>query len=245
MKIALISLFPEVLESFAALGVTGKATGKASEGGVEVRAFNPRDHAGDTHATIDDRPYGGGPGMVMKCDTLLAALNEARAWADNARVIYLSPQGRSLQQKCLQQMADSGSNLVLIAGRYEGLDQRFIEREVDEQISVGDFVVSGGELPALLLLDGLLRLVPGVLGHQQSAQQDSFSEGLLDWPHFTRPEAWCEQAVPSVLLSGDHGAIEKWRQGQALSQTRRTRPDLVIEHWFNTRRGAKDNGRKS
>lgn len=245
IKLALISLFPEVIESFSQLGVTGRAL---AEDRLQARAFNPRDYAQDVHGTVDDRPYGGGPGMVMKCELLADALNAAKGWTGPARVIYLSPQGRTLSQARLCKWADQQSNLILIAGRYEGLDQRFIDAEVDEEISLGDFVLSGGELPALVILDGILRLLPGVLGDDASAQQDSFGEahqGMLDWPHYTRPENWRERQVPKVLLSGDHGAIENWRRAQALAQTRAKRPDLILNNWFNMRRGAKNDGRKS
>ena len=244
MKIALVTLFPDLIDHFVQLGVTGRSVGK---GGVEMHCVSPRDFAPDRHQTVDDRPYGGGPGMVMQCGPLQAAIETALDWAGghaNCRVIYLSPQGATLTQKRADQIAGSGKNLVLIAGRYEGIDQRVIDSLIDEEISIGDYVLSGGELPALVLVDAILRKIPGVLGHEESAQQDSFSEGLLDWPHYTRPEEYQGQPVPPVLLSGDHAAIDRWRRQQALSKTRQYRPDLVLEHWFESRQGVQ-HGRKT
>lgn len=227
MKIALITLFPEVVEAFADYGVTGRAV---AEKKIDLRSFNPRDYATDKHRTVDDRPYGGGPGMVMRCEPLKAAVQNAKDWIKGeAHIVYLSPQGKRLVQSRTEQLA--GDNLVLIAGRYEGIDQRAIETLVDEEISIGDYVLSGGELPALVLIDAILRHVPGVLGHEDSASQDSFSgsqDGGLDWPHYTRPEIFEGQAVPEVLLSGDHKKIEEWRSQQATTKTRKMRPDLIL-----------------
>ena len=231
MKLALITLFPDVIESFKDYGVTGRAV---AEKKIDLQCFNPRDYATDKHRTVDDRPYGGGPGMVMRCEPLTAAVQMAKSWtAENARVVYLSPQGKRLVQARTQELAEIAEeqNLILIAGRYEGIDQRAIDNLVDEEISIGDYVLSGGELPALVLIDAILRHVPGVLGHAESAGQDSFSEsteGGLDWPHYTRPEVFEGQAVPDVLLSGDHKKIEKWRSQQAKTKTRKMRPDLIL-----------------
>ncbi|MBT5330815.1 MAG: tRNA (guanosine(37)-N1)-methyltransferase TrmD [Porticoccaceae bacterium] len=231
MKLALITLFPDVIESFKDYGVTGRAV---AEKKIDLQCFNPRDYATDKHRTVDDRPYGGGPGMVMRCEPLTAAVQMAKSWTEeNARVVYLSPQGKRLVQVRTQELAEIAEeqNLILIAGRYEGIDQRAIDNLVDEEISIGDYVLSGGELPALVLIDAILRHVPGVLGHAESAGQDSFSEsteGGLDWPHYTRPEVFEGQAVPDVLLSGDHKKIEKWRSQQAKTKTRKMRPDLIL-----------------
>lgn len=237
MKLALITLFPDVIESFKDYGVTGRAV---TENKVNLQCFNPRDYATDKHRTVDDRPYGGGPGMVMRCGPLTEAVQAAKLWFKSEgieddsdlepKVIYLSPQGKRLVQARTQELAEE-ENLILIAGRYEGIDQRAIDNLVDEEISIGDYVLSGGELPALVLIDAILRHVPGVLGHAESAGQDSFSEdaqGGLDWPHYTRPEVFEDQAVPEVLLSGDHKKIEEWRSQQARAKTRKMRPDLIL-----------------
>lgn len=228
MKLALITLFPEVIDNFADYGVTGRAV---SEKKIDLRCFNPRDFTTDKHRIVDDRPYGGGPGMVMRCEPLKAAVEAAKEWMiedaeADSRVIYLSPQGKRLVQARTEELATE--NLILIAGRYEGIDQRVIDTLVDEEISIGDYVLSGGELPALVLIDAILRHVPGVLGHADSAEQDSFTDGSLDWPHYTRPEIFEDQAVPEVLLSGDHKVIENWRRQQATAKTRRMRPDLIL-----------------
>ena len=228
MKLALITLFPEVIDNFADYGVTGRAV---SEKKIDLRCFNPRDFTTDKHRIVDDRPYGGGPGMVMRCEPLKAAVEAAKEWMiedaeADSRVIYLSPQGKRLVQARTEELATE--NLILIAGRYEGIDQRVIDTLVDEEISIGDYVLSGGELPALVLIDAILRHVPGVLGHADSAEQDSFTDGSLDWPHYTRPEIFEDQTVPEVLLSGDHKVIENWRRQQATAKTRRMRPDLIL-----------------
>ena len=235
MKIALITLLPEVVEAFASYGVTGRAV---ADNKIDLRCFNPRDYTKDKHRRVDDRPYGGGPGMVMRCEPLKAAVEAAQDWMQAqskqpALVVYLSPQGKRLEQSRTQALA--GQNMILIAGRYEGIDQRAIDSLVDEEISIGDYVLSGGELPALVLIDAVLRHVPGVLGHLESAGQDSFgsgngheAEGGLDWPHYTRPEEFEGQTVPSVLLGGDHKLIEQWRAKQAVAKTRRMRPDLIL-----------------
>lgn len=228
MWIGVVSLFPEMFEAITRYGVTGRAVEK---GRVALEFWNPRDHATDRHRTVDDRPYGGGPGMLMKVDTLREAIHAARERAEQAtgerpRVIYLSPQGRRLDQAGAQELA-SGPPLVVVAGRYEGIDERVVEADIDEEWSIGDYVLSGGELPAMVLIDAAARLVPGVLGHQDSAVEDSFNDGLLDCPHYTRPEEIDGRRVPEVLLSGDHGAIRRWRLKQSLGRTWQRRPDLL------------------
>ena len=227
MKFALITLFPSIADAFCEYGVTGRAV---AENKVELQCFNPRDYATDKHRTVDDRPYGGGPGMVMRCEPLKAAIDAAKDWIQGeAEVIYLSPQGKRLAQADTTELVEK--NLILIAGRYEGIDQRIIETMVDKEISIGDYVLSGGELPALVLMDTIIRQVPGVLGHAESAGQDSFgeeTEGGLDWPHYTRPEEFEGHTVPKVLLGGDHKLIEQWRAEQGVAKTRRIRPDLIL-----------------
>lgn len=228
MWIGVVSLFPEMFEAITRHGVTGRAVDK---GRIALEIWNPRDYASDRHRTVDDRPYGGGPGMLMKVDTLRAAIHAARARAEQAtgqrpRVIYLSPQGRRLDQAGAQELA-AGPPLVVVAGRYEGIDERVVESDIDEEWSIGDYVLSGGELPAMVLIDAAARLVPGVLGHQDSAVEDSFNDGLLDCPHYTRPEAIDGRQVPEVLLSGNHGAIRRWRLKQSLGRTWQRRPDLL------------------
>ena len=205
-------------------GVSGRAV---RNGLLEIRCFNPRDYTADRHQTVDDRPYGGGPGMVMRPEPLGAAIAEARAWTQGARVLYLSPQGRVLRHDAVMEMAGAARDLILIAGRYEGIDERIVALEVDEEWSIGDYVLSGGELPAMVLLDALIRQLPGALGDADSAQQDSFVAGLLDCPHYTRPPEYRGLGVPEVLLSGDHGAIERWRRQQAQARTVARRPDLL------------------
>lgn len=226
MRIAVVSLFPEMFSAITEYGVSGRAVKK---GLAEVQFWNPRDFTQDKHQTVDDRPYGGGPGMLMMVQPLEDAILAAKAWAGtegDCQVVYLSPQGKPLQQGLAQGLANSG-NLVLICGRYEGVDERLIERYVDIEISIGDYVISGGELAAMVVIDSLLRLLPGALGHVDSAQQDSFSEGLLDCPHYTRPEEYQGQRVPEVLLSGNHQRIRQWRLQQALIRTWQRRPDLL------------------
>lgn len=224
MKIHIITLFPEM---FAALnyGVVGRAIENDL---VQLRFWNPRDFTSDIHHTVDDRPYGGGPGMVMKVeplrDAILAAKKELGV---DTPVIYLSPQGKLLVQTAIKKMATGRQKMILLAGRYEGIDQRLIDYYVDETWSVGDYVVSGGELPAMLLVDAITRLLPEALGHPESAQQDSFSHGLLDHPHYTRPAEIDGQKVPNVLLNGDHQAIIQWRSQQSLKNTWQMRPDLI------------------
>ena len=221
-------------------GVLGRAIKQQQ---LTLTCFNPRDYATDKHRTVDDRPYGGGPGMLMKVEPLYKAIMAARAaskiqTADKAvKVVYLSPQGQQLNQGLLVGTAAVDEDLILIAGRYEGIDERIIESLVDEEWSIGDYVLSGGEYAALVVIDGITRLIPGVLGDDESALQDSFMQGLLDCPHYTRPEKVNDQSVPDVLLSGDHKAIQRWRLKQALGRTWLRRPDLIdaaerdASHW--------------
>lgn len=224
MKIALISLFPEMFAALTDYGISGRAV---DQGLVELANFNPRDYTDDRHKTVDDRPYGGGPGMVMMVEPLRRAIAAAREWvADRALVVYLSPQGRVLDQPSVNGFAQRQS-VILIAGRYEGIDERLIEAEVDEEWSIGDYVLSGGELPAMVLVDALIRQLPGALGHNESAQQDSFTNGLLDCPHYTRPENHQGRVVPEVLLSGNHENIRRWRLQQSLRRTQQRRPELL------------------
>jgi tRNA (guanine37-N1)-methyltransferase len=224
MRIQVITLFPEAFRPLVSLGVTGRAL---ADGRVRLETINPRDFARDRHRTVDDRPYGGGPGMVMAVEPLRSAIRAAReAAGEGERVSLLSPQGRLLKQAGLRELAER-RELILVCGRYEGVDERLIALEVDEEWSIGDYVLSGGELAAAVVIDAVTRLLPGVLGDEQSAQQDSFTDGLLDCPHYTRPEDVDGLAVPEVLLSGDHGAIERWRLKQALGRTWLRRPDLL------------------
>ena len=223
-QFAVMTLFPEAFTALTDWGVTGRAF---QTGLCTLHLQDPRDEATDRHGTVDDRPYGGGPGMVMQAPILSASLAKAKAAVGHdARVVALSPQGQKLDVHVARQFAEA-SNLILIAGRYEGLDERFVQREVDMELSVGDFVVSGGELPAMLLIDAIARWIPGVLGHEASAEEDSFSQGLLDCPHYTRPEVYEGERVPEVLLSGDHAAIASWRRAQAIRRTLDRRPDLL------------------
>ena len=223
-QFAVMTLFPEAFTALTEWGVTGRAF---QTGLCTLHLQDPREEATDRHGTVDDRPYGGGPGMVMQAPILSASLARAKAAVgDDARVVALSPQGQKLDAHVARQFAEA-SSLILIAGRYEGLDERFVRREVDMELSVGDFVVSGGELPAMLVIDAIVRWLPGVLGHEASAVEDSFSEGLLDCPHYTRPEVYEGERVPEVLLSGDHAAIAGWRRAQAIRRTLDRRPDLL------------------
>lgn len=224
LRIGVISLFPEMFEAITQYGVTGRAI---RNGLIEFQSWNPRDFTHDKHRTVDDRPYGGGPGMLMMVQPLRDAIIEAKAQLGNdAKVIYLSPQGRKLSQSGVRELSQS-SKLIFIAGRYEGIDERIIQSLVDEEWSVGDYVLSGGELPAMTLIDAIARFVPGVLGHEQSAEQDSFSDGLLDCPHYTRPEVLDGESVPKVLLSGNHEHIRLWRLQQSLERTWTRRPELL------------------
>lgn len=224
MRIDIVTLFPALFDALVSCGVTGRAV---SGGIVQLRTWDPREQTVDRHRTVDDRPYGGGPGMVMKFQPLRDTLQRLRADAGSrGRVIYLSPQGRVLDQDGVGILARS-DHLVLVAGRYEGVDERFIEAEVDEEWSIGDYVLSGGELAAAVVVDAVTRQLPGVLGDAESALQDSFMNGLLDCPHYTRPEQIDGRGVPDVLLGGDHQAIARWREKQALGRTWLRRPDLL------------------
>ncbi|MBU2870027.1 tRNA (guanosine(37)-N1)-methyltransferase TrmD [Colwellia sp. E2M01] len=239
MWIGVISLFPEMFNAITEYGVTGRAI---RNGLIEFQSWNPRDFTHDKHRTVDDRPYGGGPGMLMMVQPLRDAIHAAKSAArkaaldagdvdSNIKVIYLSPQGRKLDQQGVSELAQH-SRLIFIAGRYEGIDERLLASDIDEEWSVGDYILSGGELPAMNVIDAVARLVPGVLGHTESAEQDSFSNGLLDCPHYTRPEVMTtpsgeEMAVPKVLLSGNHEHIRLWRQEQSLLRTWTRRPELL------------------
>jgi tRNA (guanine37-N1)-methyltransferase len=224
MRIAVVSLFPVMLREALMHGVLGRAM---ERGLLAVECFDPRDHATDVHRTVDDRPYGGGPGMVLKVEPLRAALGSALASVPaGSRRVYLGADGRRFDQGTAR-AAREWPGLVLVAGRYEGVDERFIESEIDEVWSIGDYVLSGGELPALVVIDAIGRLIPGVLGSAESAVQESFSDGLLDWPHYTRPPSLGERAVPAALTSGDHAAIQRWRLRQALGRTWLRRPELL------------------
>ena len=224
LRIELISLFPDIFSAISEYGITSRAV---KQGLLQLTCWSPRDHTTDRHHTVDDRPFGGGPGMVMKIKPLEDALFQAKAVAGNkARVIYLSPQGRQLTQSGVRELANEEA-LILICGRYEGVDERFIEAHVDEEWSIGDYVLSGGELPAMVLIDAVTRLLPGALGHADSAKEDSFTDGLLDCPHYTRPELYAGQRVPEVLLSGNHAHIRRWRLQQSLGRTYKLRADLL------------------
>ena len=222
MQIAIVTIFPQMFDSFVCEGMTRRAL---EVGQLQLEFRNPRDFTEDNHRQVDDRPYGGGPGMVMMAEPLDQAISSARA-AVRGRVIYLSPQGRRLEQKRVRELAGE-AGLVLLAGRYEGVDERVLEAEIDEEISIGDYVLSGGELPAMVLIEALVRYLPGVLGNEDSVKSDSFTAGLLDWPHYTRPEVYGEAQVPPVLLSGHHEEIRRWRMKQALGRTWQKRPELL------------------
>lgn len=227
MWIGIVSLFPEMFDAVTGHGITGRAV---RSGLLEVEHWSPRDFATDRHRTVDDKPYGGGPGMLMKVEPLMAAISAARQAAqDNGggcTVVHLSPQGKRLDQQLLTELA-ARDRLVLVASRYEGIDERVIAAGIDEEISIGDYVLSGGEIPAMVLIDGLTRLLPGALGDESSAVSDSFYSGLLDFPQYTRPESIDGHDVPPVLLSGNHEEIRRWRLKQSLGRTLERRPDLL------------------
>jgi tRNA (guanine37-N1)-methyltransferase len=229
VKIGFITLFPEMLAAVTDYGVTGRAI---KNGLLAVQCWNPRDFTHDRHQTVDDRPYGGGPGMVMKTEPLSDAIAAAKQALPKARVAYLSPQGRRLDQAALAELARR-EEWILLAGRYEGVDERLLQAEADEEWSIGDYVLSGGELAGMVMIDGVARLLPGVLGHAQSAVEDSFVDGLLDCPHYTRPEDYRGELVPEVLLSGDHERIRRWRLKQSLARTWERRPDLLDNMTLN------------
>lgn len=250
LRVAVVTLFPALIEALGIGGITARAM---QRGLVAVRCFNPRDYTRDRHRRVDDRPYGGGPGMVMMAEPLCAATRAARAaLAEDAAVhtVYLTPQGARFDQARARELAQRES-IVLVCGRYEGVDERFVASDVDEELSLGDFVLSGGELPAMALIEALTRLLPGALGHEGSAVEDSFSGALLDCPHYTRPEEFEGRRVPEVLLSGDHEAVRRWRLEQARARTLERRPDLIREagtdvprhaFWNGLRRGRGANG---
>lgn len=224
MDIHVITLFPEPVRQMLELGVVGRAI---DDGRVRIRAWNPRDFAQNKHRRVDDRPYGGGPGMVMAVEPLRRTIREVRREAGaNALVSLMSPQGRRFDQAAARELAQR-DQLIVVCGRYEGIDERLIELEVDEEWSIGDYVLSGGEIPAAVLIDSICRLLPGVLGNAESAGQDSFWNGLLDFPHYTRPENYEGMVVPPVLVSGDHQAVDCWRRKQSLLRTLKRRPDLL------------------
>lgn len=230
-RYTVITLFPELLHAFRATGIVGRCQ---SRGLVAIEAINPRSFTNDRRATVDDTPYGGGPGMVMMAAPLRAAIANARSLAPASLVIYLSPQGRRFRQRDVARLA-ACPHLVLVSGRYEGIDERLLARDVDEECSVGDFVVSGGEVPAMLMIDAIVRTLPDALGDERSAQQDSFSDGLLDHPHYTRPEVLDGQAVPAVLLGGHHAEIAAWRRQQRIGRTWQRRPDLLSSLGLNSK----------
>lgn len=244
MRFGVVTLFPEAVAAALGVGVVGRAIGR---GLVGLELESPRDHARDAHRTVDDRPFGGGPGMVMTPGPLVAAVRALKGrMGEGAKVVYLGPQGRRFDQATARTWAGEGRARVLIAGRYEGIDERVVDAVVDEEVSLGDFVLSGGEFAALAMIDATARLVPGVLGHAGSAEQDSFGEGAfggagaLDCPHWTRPETFEGRTVPEVLLSGDHARIRRWREARAADRTRARRPDLLGE----TAPRTEDHGRR-
>ena len=230
MKIGIVTLFPEMFDALLNYGVTSRAL---ERGFFDVECFNPRKYSTDQHQTIDDRSYGGGPGMVLMIEPLRKSINEAREWiGGKAKVVYLSPQGRVLDQSGVKSLAVE-CDIILVCGRYEGIDERLIELEVDEEWSIGDYVLSGGELPAMVIMDTIVRQIPGVLGDSKSAEQDSFSAGLLDHPHYTRPECYENLKVPDTLLSGNHENIRRWRLMASLKRTLERRPDLIARVKLN------------
>ncbi len=223
-RIDVVTLLPQMFAALTDYGVIGRALQSEC---LEFATWNPRDFTEDKHRSVDDRPYGGGPGMVMRPEPMACAIKAAQAAAvGRAYCVYLSPQGRLVDHDILQDLL-ARPRILLVAGRYEGLDERLIEAEADLELSIGDYVLSGGELPAMVLIDAMLRWLPGVLGDEDSAKQDSFAQGLLDYPHYTRPEVWDDVAVPDVLLSGDHKKIRRWRLQQALGRTWLRRPELI------------------
>ncbi len=226
MQFNVVSLFPEMVATIANYGVVGRAQSREL---ISLEFENPRDHTDDAHRTVDDRPYGGGPGMVMKFEPIARALRVARArLPGGSPVVCLSPQGKVFDQAMARRLSVL-PGMILLAGRYEGIDERLMESEVDEELSLGDFVLSGGEIAAMAVIDAVVRLLPGVLGDNESAEQDSFVDGLLDYPHYTRPEVVEGRTVPEVLLSGDHAKIARWRRKQALGRSQMRRPDLLLK----------------
>ena len=231
MRFDVITLFPEMFDAITQYGVTRRA---AEQGKFVLHTWNPREFTIDKHRSVDDRPYGGGPGMLMLAEPLAQAIatakqSQAQTGVVKSCVIHLSPQGRQLTHEVVKELLDRNDGLILLASRYEGVDERLIRQQVDEELSIGDYVLSGGELAAMVLIDSLVRHLPGVLGDAESAQQDSFVAGLLDCPHYTRPEIFKGEGIPEVLLSGHHAEIEKWRLKQALGRTWQRRPDLLAQ----------------
>ena len=234
MRIDVITLFPELVEQVISCGVVGRA---ADQNLLMLQCWNPRDYTTDRHRTVDDRPYGGGPGMLMKVQPLEETIKAVREKNSQAQLVYLSPQGKPVDQGMLARQVDAQS-VIFLCGRYEGIDERLIQQEVDQEWSIGDYVISGGELAAMVCIDAMTRLIPGALGHEQSAQQDSFSEGLLDYPHYTRPEEYKGMKVPEVLMNGNHRHIEDWRERQSLGRTWQRRPDLLDQKVLDDRQQA-------
>ena len=222
MQVAVVTLFPQMFEAIERWGITSRAI---ERGILELVCFNPRDFARDRHRSVDDRPYGGGPGMVMKPEPLARCIDDARSTLDGP-VVFMTPQGTRLDQDKVREMSALPS-MILLAGRYEGIDERIVQSRVDMEISIGDYVLSGGEIPAMVMIDSMARLLPGVLGNELSAEQDSFTDGRLDYPHYTRPEEFEGRRVPEVLLSGDHERIRQWRNEQSCVRTLARRPDLA------------------
>jgi tRNA (guanine37-N1)-methyltransferase len=223
MRFGIVTLFPEMFDAITDNGVVGRAI---RQGVLSLQCSNPRDFTDDKHRTVDDRPYGGGPGMLMKVEPLERAINAMRKSYPAAKVVYMSPQGKRFDQAAAQTFSEC-EELIVLAGRYEGVDERLLRAQFVEEWSVGDYVLSGGELPAMIMIDAIARLLPGVLGHPDSAVEDSFVDGLLDCPHYTRPEVYKDEAVPEVLMSGDHARIKTWRLQQALGRTYLRRPDML------------------
>lgn len=224
MEIDVIGLFPQAVRAFCEVGVVGRAQ---TQGVLTMRFWDIRDFTLDKRHTVDDRPYGGGPGMVLMAEPLQAAIDAAKRGGSQRRVAYLSPAGRVLNHSAVMELA-ARPGLILVAGRYEGIDERLMRAAVDEEWSIGDYVLSGGEAAAAVMIDAVVRQLPGVLGHEDSAREDSFVEGLLDYPHYTRPEEWQGQKVPETLLSGDHERIRRWRLKESLGRTWLRRPDLFV-----------------
>lgn len=223
MKLGVVTLFPDMFTAITGYGISGRAFDNKL---LSLECWTPRSFTTDVHQTVDSRPYGGGPGMVMMAEPLRDALHAARTALPKAKVVYLSPQGRMLDQQAVESFA-AREELILLCGRYEGVDERLLALEVDEEWSIGDYVLSGGELAAMVLIDAVTRVLPNALGHAESARQDSFSSGLLDFPQYARPEVYEGVPVPSVLLSGHHEQIRRWRLQQALQRTRERRPELL------------------
>jgi len=234
MRIDVITLFPDFVEQVIGYGVVGRA---AEQKLLSLHCWNPRDYTHDRHRTVDDRPYGGAHGMLMKAQPLKDTIDAVRRQNAGARLVYLSPQGRLLKQSMLAERVQSGA-VILLCGRYEGIDERLLELEVDDEWSLGDYVISGGELAAMVCIDAMTRLIPGALGDDESARQDSFSEGLLECPQYTRPEEFMGKRVPEVLTGGNHREIETWRERQALGRTWQRRPDLLERVELNARQKA-------